>query len=175
MPMFLVPLDEGPALPLDKAIVFIGRHPDCDVVLTNSRKVSRKHCCVSQINNGFVVRDLGSMNGVRVNDTISRDELPLRPGDELWVGDTGFRMEFRQAPPKQPKAKTAPAVAEKPAIAPQKENRPFIPEDGPIPIAEEGADFVVEETRPRMKRPLIERSEIIELGDSDIVDESTCG
>lgn len=173
MPMFLVPLDEGGTpLALDKAIIFIGRHPDCDVVLTNSRKVSRKHCCVSQINDGFVVRDLGSMNGVRVNDTVSRDELPLRPGDELWVGDTGFRMEFRQAPPKVPKANATPPAgkAQTPPVRNASLNRALAPTDRPVPVQEVGKDFVVEETRPRMKRPQIEQSEIIELGDSDIID-----
>ena len=80
MPMFLVPLEGGDAISLEKAVTFIGRHPDCDIVLSNSRKVSRKHCCIAQINEAYVVRDLGSMNGVRVNDDVSHDEMRLRPG-----------------------------------------------------------------------------------------------
>jgi pSer/pThr/pTyr-binding forkhead associated (FHA) protein len=174
MPMFLVPLEEGEPIPLDKAILFIGRHPDCDVVLTNSRKVSRKHCCVAQINQGFVVRDLGSMNGVRVNDETTRDECKIKPGDELWVGDTGFRLEFRDA-----------AAARKEAPAPQPAakgngslrhatlDRKFISQDMPVAIPEEGADLIVEQTgkQKRPARPKTTERDIVELRDSDIIDD----
>ena len=61
MPAFLVPVDAGQCLiPLEKAIVLIGRQSDCDVSLTHSRKISRRHCCIAQVNKKFVVRDLGS-------------------------------------------------------------------------------------------------------------------
>ena len=33
MVMHLVPLSDGPLIPLDKPIVFFGRAPECDVVL----------------------------------------------------------------------------------------------------------------------------------------------
>ncbi len=181
MPMYLVPLEGGDSIPLDKAVTFIGRHPDCDVVLNDSRKVSRKHCCIAQINEAFVVRDLGSMNGVRVNDDISHEEMRVRPGDELWVGDVGFRMEFRPAPPKgkaaadktsQGNGTTAPANA---PLRNAKLDRRFISQDMPVAIPEEGADLIVEETRPRMGQPRRKPagdSEVIELDDDDIVDES---
>jgi pSer/pThr/pTyr-binding forkhead associated (FHA) protein len=87
-------------IPLDKAILFFGRHPDCDVVITSSRKVSRKHCCIVQIDDRFVVRDLGSMNGVRVNGKIVRRQSPLRLGDSLTVGDVVFQVR-EGAPPKR--------------------------------------------------------------------------
>ena len=55
MPAFLVPFDEGQCLiPLEKAVVLIGRQSDCDISLGHSRKVSRKHCCVAQVNNTVV-------------------------------------------------------------------------------------------------------------------------
>ena len=83
MPAFLVPFDEGQCLiPLEKAVVLIGRQSDCDISLGHSRKVSRKHCCVAQVNNTFVVRDLGSTNGTKVNgQRVIRGAL--LPGDEL--------------------------------------------------------------------------------------------
>ena len=57
MPAFLVPVDAGQCLiPLEKAILLIGRQSDCDVALTQSRKISRKHCCIAQVNNKYVVR-----------------------------------------------------------------------------------------------------------------------
>lgn len=93
MNLILVPLHGGASISLDKAIVFFGRGSECDVVLADSRKVSRKHCCVAQIDNRIMIRDLGSMNGVRINDVAVKEETQLRMGDVLWVGDLGFRLE----------------------------------------------------------------------------------
>jgi pSer/pThr/pTyr-binding forkhead associated (FHA) protein len=94
MSAFLVPLDPGLCLiPLEKAIVLIGRQADCDVSLTHSRKVSRKHCCIAQVNDSYVVRDLGSTNGIFVNGTRVRKETGLALGDELAIGDVRFRLQ----------------------------------------------------------------------------------
>lgn len=94
MPAFLVPIDAGQCLiPLEKAILLIGRQSDCDVAITQSRKISRKHCCIAQVNNRFVVRDLGSTNGVYVNGTRIQKEANIGIGDELVIGDVHFRMQ----------------------------------------------------------------------------------
>ena len=94
MPAFLVPVDPGHCLiPLEKAIVLIGRQSDCDISLTLSRKISRKHCCVAQVNNKYVVRDLGSTNGVYLNGTRIKKEATLSMGDDLMIGDVHFRMQ----------------------------------------------------------------------------------
>jgi pSer/pThr/pTyr-binding forkhead associated (FHA) protein len=168
MPMFLVPLEEGDPVPLDKAVLFVGRHPDCDLVLTNSRKVSRKHCCIAQINDGFVVRDLGSLNGLRINDQTVKDELRFRPGDELWVGDIGFRLEFRATG--APKASEDPTQPDSGSTAGGKNvfrkaglDKKFISQDMPVAIPEEGADLIVEKTNMRLRRP--DDSAVIELND----------
>ncbi len=94
MPAFLVPVDPGHCLiPLEKAIVLIGRQSDCDVSLTLSRKISRKHCCIAQVDNKYVVRDLGSTNGVFLNGTRIRKEATLSVGDDLMIGDVRFRVQ----------------------------------------------------------------------------------
>src|SRR5687767_12718179 len=98
MQMVLTPLGGGEPIVLDKAILLIGRQPDCDVVLTGSRKISRKHCCIAQIHDYFVVRDLGSMNGVRVNGVKIDREAKLRAGDEVTIGDVEFRIELADIP-----------------------------------------------------------------------------
>ena len=82
----------GPPVLLDKAIIFFGRHPDCDVRLVSSPKVSRRHCCIAQVNDRWVVRDLGSMNGVTLNGTRVDGEADLSPGDTLAVGDVAFKV-----------------------------------------------------------------------------------
>jgi hypothetical protein len=94
MPMILSPVDDGDAIVIDKAVIMIGRHPTCDVILSNSRKVSRKHCCVVQVNDKFLVRDLGSMNGIQVNGKKVKKEAPLNLGDLLTVGDVNYRFQL---------------------------------------------------------------------------------
>lgn len=165
MPMVLIPLDGGRPIPIDKAIMFFGRSPECDVVLDSSRKVSRKHCCVAQIDDHFLVRDLGSMNGVRVNDRTVRSESPLNVGDELWVGDLGYRFQPLTQPnmPSLPRgtAKAAPQKRPLPAINPD-----LLSQEIPVAIPDEGKNFVVEESRPHQRIP---DDEVLELGEEDIV------
>ena len=80
----------GARVPLDKAVLFFGRHPECDVRLGTSPKVSRRHCCIAQVDDRWVIRDLGSLNGVSVNGKRVRREADLKPGDVLMVGDVEF-------------------------------------------------------------------------------------
>jgi pSer/pThr/pTyr-binding forkhead associated (FHA) protein len=105
MAVFLVPIEAGRPIVLDKTIVLIGRQADCDVVLTNSRRVSRRHCCVAQVNDEFVLRDLDSMNGVRINGRRVDTEARISLGDVVSIGDLGFVLQGKDVRPvkKQPK------------------------------------------------------------------------
>ncbi|QDU81335.1 Glycogen accumulation regulator GarA [Polystyrenella longa] len=97
MSLYLMPVGEGRRIPIKKTVVFIGRHPDCDVVLSKSLKVSRRHCCLALVNNKLMIRDLGSTNGVHVNGRRIKREEVLRLGDELVVGDVAFILKARQS------------------------------------------------------------------------------
>ena len=66
MPAQLVALNDGPSILLDKPILLLGRHPECDIQI-DSRKVSRRHCCIAQVHDYLVVRDLASTNGTWIN------------------------------------------------------------------------------------------------------------
>jgi len=91
MPARLVALDEGSDIPLDRTMVVVGRHPQCDARL-DSLRVSRHHCCMTQDNGEVVVRDLGSTNGIRING--QRVEMGrLRPGDELSIAHIRYRLD----------------------------------------------------------------------------------
>ena len=92
-------VDQGRPIALNKAVVFIGRHAECDVILSRSRKVSRKHCCVAQVNDRLVVRDLGSLNGVRVNGKRVKKESDLHVGDEVAIGDCRYVVTCDYSPP----------------------------------------------------------------------------
>ena len=95
MPVQLVALNEGASIVLDKPILLLGRHPECDVRI-NSRKISRRHCCIAQVNNYLVVRDLGSTNGIRING-VRVLEGHLHEGDELTVGNQRYRLQCDDA------------------------------------------------------------------------------
>ena len=90
MPAQLLSLTDGQTILLDKPVVLIGRHEECDLQL-NSRKVSRKHCCIAQVRDYLVVRDLGSTNGIRING-VRLAEGVLRAGDELTIGNFRYTV-----------------------------------------------------------------------------------
>lgn len=83
-------LTEGPDLQLDKPIILIGRYQECDIQIP-SRKVSRRHCCIAQVNDHLVVRDLYSTNGVRINGVRVR-EGQLSAGDELTIANLRYQV-----------------------------------------------------------------------------------
>src|SRR6267154_2966132 len=110
MPAQLVALHDGPSILLDKPILLFGRHPECDIQV-DSRKISRRHCCIAQINDYLVVRDLGSTNGIRING-VRVLEGRLKPGDELTVGNFRYNVTFddKPAPPPPRPAPKAPSA-----------------------------------------------------------------
>ncbi len=62
----------------------LGRLPACDVTLEDP-SVSRRHARVDRSPDGWVIEDLGSTNGVKVNGR-SVDRAPLEDGDEIELG-----------------------------------------------------------------------------------------
>jgi len=78
---------------LDDDEVSSGRHPDSDIFLDDVT-VSRKHATFSRGAEGFVVRDVGSLNGTYVNRN-RIDQAVLVTGDEVQIGK--FRLVFYAA------------------------------------------------------------------------------
>ena len=80
----------GTRLALTKPVTTVGRHPDSDIFLDDIT-VSRRHAEVQRVGSGFVVRDVGSLNGTYLNRE-RVEESPLSNEDELQVGK--FRLVF---------------------------------------------------------------------------------
>ena len=91
MSVRLVALDEGPDIPLDREMLVVGRHPQCDARL-DSIRVSRRHCCMTPDHGEIIVKDLGSTNGIRINGQ-RVEKGRLRPGDELSIAHIRYRFE----------------------------------------------------------------------------------
>jgi pSer/pThr/pTyr-binding forkhead associated (FHA) protein len=70
---------------LKNEIVRVGRDQSNDVVLTGDPKVSRSHAEFSLRNEQWLLLDLGSSNGTRVNGRLI-EQHPLRDGDRIRVG-----------------------------------------------------------------------------------------
>jgi predicted component of type VI protein secretion system len=140
MPAQLVALGDGPSILLDKPILLLGRHPECDIQI-DSRKISRRHCCIAQVHDYLVVRDLGSTNGVRING-VRVVEGRLAAGDELTLGSHRYRVSWESAAPApRPAAAAAPKAAPyRPTVvdgAPDDDQLESC--DEPVPLPEPGA------------------------------------
>src|SRR5947199_3014995 len=92
MPAHLLSLTDGPSILIDKPVLLFGRHQECDVQL-NSRKVSRRHCCIAQVEDYLVIRDLGSTNGIRINGQRVL-EGRLKASDELTIGASRYQVRW---------------------------------------------------------------------------------
>ncbi len=98
--VYLLSLAEGPDIVLDKPIMLFGRHPECDVLL-NSKKISRKHCCIAIVGDGLMIRDLGSTNGVKVNgEKVNEGKFGF--GDEVTIGVFSYKVSAKPADDKRP-------------------------------------------------------------------------
>ncbi len=63
----------------------MGRSKDCEIVL-NDPNVSRKHAIVKKDWNGYTIQDLGSKNGILVNEKLIQKPRRLKDQDEVTVG-----------------------------------------------------------------------------------------
>ncbi len=85
-------LPSGERVTIGPATLTIGRLPDCTIPV-NDPNVSRRHCEVRQAGNAYVLVDLGSTNGTKVNGIRIQGEHVLQEADIVSVGSTHLRFE----------------------------------------------------------------------------------
>lgn len=114
----LVPLNAGvaPTIPLQRPVLLVGRHPECDVRI-DLGKISRRHCCLALAYDRVMIRDLGSRNGLRVNGLLV-EEAQLHAGDEIAIGPILYRMEEEVPAPSPPPPSPPPPRQTKPTTLP---------------------------------------------------------
>jgi pSer/pThr/pTyr-binding forkhead associated (FHA) protein len=81
---------KGESYVLSSNRIVIGRGDKADIKL-NDTKASREHAEVTKVGSGWVATDLGSQNGIMVNDK-KVTQAPLAEGDKLIVGQTVFKF-----------------------------------------------------------------------------------
>ncbi len=147
---------------LDKPILLIGRHPECDIQI-DSRKISRRHCCIAQVSDYLIIRDLGSTNGVRINgDRV--EEGRLDEGDEVTIGANRFRVAMDERSLPSPRSEVVQSVN-------PTEDDLLESSEVPVPLDEPGKPRPA--SRVPTPQPPIEDSppilpEVLELAPSDI-------
>jgi predicted component of type VI protein secretion system len=97
----------------------IGRAADCGIWIMDSH-LSRRHCVISPGTTGYTIRDLGSSNGIFLNDVKVVKEAVLSDSDRLRLGSNEMTFhlterfedaETRRLKPGQQAAATEPAAA----------------------------------------------------------------
>lgn len=83
-------LKNGGILPLSD-IITMGRKSDNTVIL-DDKYVSSHHVKIYKRNNEYIIEDLGSTNGTKVNDVKIENRVKLTPGDEIKVGTAIFKL-----------------------------------------------------------------------------------
>jgi hypothetical protein len=84
-------MPDGRRIALGDEPATIGRLPECAVPIADPQS-SRRHAEIRPHGDGFVVVDLGSMNGTTVNRR-AITEYRLEDGDEIGIGSTVIRFE----------------------------------------------------------------------------------
>ena len=87
--------DEGKqtVVPLVRDEITIGRKEGNTIRLTE-RNVSRRHARLMKANGQFLVEDLHSYNGVKVNGQRIGAETKLEPGDQIAIGDYQLALQL---------------------------------------------------------------------------------
>jgi pSer/pThr/pTyr-binding forkhead associated (FHA) protein len=88
----------------------IGRTRDCDLCLTDL-SVSRMHALLVRREGGWVLSDLGSHNGTRLNGWLIREAVPVHAGDRVEFGSMAFIIQG------DPPADPSPGAEEEPEPA----------------------------------------------------------
>lgn len=80
----------GARFVLEAGLTRLGRHPESEISLEDIT-VSRRHAEIERGPDGYVIRDVGSLNGTYVNQE-RVDRCGLHHGDEVQIGK--FRLVF---------------------------------------------------------------------------------
>src|SRR5687767_15653091 len=105
--------DEGKTtvVPLVRDEITIGRREGNTIRLTE-RNVSRRHAKLRKTNDAYLVEDLSSYNGVKVNGRRIGGEIVLKAGDQITIGDYQLALQVEEASTQPDAPAPAPAAAD---------------------------------------------------------------
>ena len=86
---------------IEKGAVLVGRSAESDIAILDLR-ASREHCRVEQHGDQYLLIDLGSQNGTKVNGERITSPQVLQHGDTIVVGQSTLRFDLPQETTLQP-------------------------------------------------------------------------
>ena len=92
--------NKGAEFLLEKDEITIGRGDDNTIVL-NIAEVSRTHTALIKVEEGYMIRDLGSTNGTFVDKKEIGEKYLLKPGDTVMLGETIYMTYMAEADPEE--------------------------------------------------------------------------
>lgn len=95
----LVPVGGGDAIPLIRETLTMGRRESCDIRL-NFPNVSGMHCELVYRDGYWIVKDMGSTNGIKVNGVRVQKKI-LHPGDTITIAKRSYTIDYVQTMGKQ--------------------------------------------------------------------------
>ncbi len=125
---------------VDRDEFFIGRHPDCDLPISDAR-LSREHLKISRYGDDFIAADRGSSNGTKLNFTPLDDPTRISSGDILDLGGLQINVEIAYGS----SVTHAPPAADSPQLAvPEASVNPVgVPPPSGAPSASNGIPVAV--------------------------------
>jgi pSer/pThr/pTyr-binding forkhead associated (FHA) protein len=87
---------EGLEVPMDRGRIVIGRGREADLTVAEPT-ISRQHAAIEWDGGGYVLQDLGSTNGTRVNGRRAT-RARLCDGDEIELGRLQLRLQAAMEP-----------------------------------------------------------------------------
>ena len=81
----------GKELDIPSRGLSIGRYSGCDLQIDEDG-ISRKHCFIKKVRDNYVLEDLGSTNGVKLNGEKIDHKASLEENDVFQVGPYRFKL-----------------------------------------------------------------------------------
>jgi len=88
----LIPQGGGDSIPLNRSPLVLGRRETCDISL-QFPNVSGKHCELAFKEGIWILRDLDSTNGVKVNGVTVLQKL-IHTGDVITIAKRNFTLQY---------------------------------------------------------------------------------
>jgi pSer/pThr/pTyr-binding forkhead associated (FHA) protein len=91
----LVPVGGGETIPLIRTPMVLGRRESCDICLLFTN-ISGRHCELNYKNGYWVIRDLDSKNGMKVNGEKVKlgGKKALFPGDTITIAKRQYTIQY---------------------------------------------------------------------------------
>ncbi|MCP3968189.1 MAG: FHA domain-containing protein [Lentisphaerae bacterium] len=120
---FLNGIRAGESVDLQKDQTALGRELDNDINIL-AEGVSRYHARIDRLNEKtWIIIDLGSTNGIKVNKEKISGSKVLQPGDIVDLGDQGFKLESSEQNTEKPEKAADSNAAKSPSVKTPKDTK----------------------------------------------------